>query len=267
MSERNRVQPAIFVLSVLLIPVLVVAFLILYAFPQIGIDNFAWPVRPLMTSMMLGATYLGGAYFFLVVVLSRKWRHVWLGFLPISAFAGSLGIATLLHWDRFVHERFTFQVWAFLYFTVPLILPVLWYRNFRQVDDTDLNQGRSLSTRIRWAFGALGSILTLAGLLLLIIPEQMLAIWPWTLTPLTARVMSVMFLLPGLVGLSVAYIGRWSSARYLLQAQAFTIILMLMAIYMARADFEWERAVSWVFAGGLTAVLMLILTTYLSMRE
>jgi hypothetical protein len=114
------VQTPLIILSVLLVPVLVVAFAMLYLFPDTGADRFAWPVNPLMSSMMLGATYLGGAYFFLVVLLSRQWRHVWLGFLPITAFAGTLGIATMLHWDRFAHDRWAFWVWAFLYFAVPL---------------------------------------------------------------------------------------------------------------------------------------------------
>ncbi len=81
--------------------------------------------------MMLGTTYLGGAYFFSIVLLSRQWQHVWLGFIPITAFAGTLGIATLLHRDRFEHTRWAFQIWALLYFSVPFFLPVLWYRNQR----------------------------------------------------------------------------------------------------------------------------------------
>jgi hypothetical protein len=268
--ERDvvRIQPAIFILSALLVPVLVTAFIMLYVFPQdVGADRFAWPVMPLMSSMMLGATYLGGAYFFLVVLLTREWRYVRLGFLPITAFAGSLGIATLLHWDRFVHERFAFQIWAFLYFTVPFILPVLWYRNRRLATGGNVEQERNLPLVIRWAFGVLGAVLTIAGMLLLLFPELMLATWPWTLTALTARVMSAMFLLPGLVGLSLAYVGSWSSARYLFQAQAFTIILMLIAVYVARSNFDWTRPVSWLFTAGLSGVLLLILFTYITMRE
>ena len=98
--ERHAVsvQTPLLVLAALLVPVLVVAFGMLYLFPEsAGADHFAWPITPQMSSMMLGATYLGGAYFFLVVLLSRQWRQVWLGFLPNTAFAGTLGIATLLH--------------------------------------------------------------------------------------------------------------------------------------------------------------------------
>lgn len=262
------VQPMIVILAALLIPILVAAFIILYVLPQdVGANVFAWPLNPRMSSLMLGATYLGGAYFFLVVLFSRQWRHVWLGLLPVTAFASTLGIATLLHWDLFVHERLAFQFWAFLYFTVPFILPVLWLRNQQLAAGAHVRQGRALPLTIRWAFGALGAILTVAAVLLFLFPQQMLATWPWTLTPLTTRVVSAIFILPGLVGLSVAYDGSWSSARYLLQAKAFTIILMLIAAYVARTDFDWGRPVSWLFAGGLILILLLIAYAYMAMAQ
>jgi hypothetical protein len=267
-SDVARVQPEILFLSALLVPILTAAFVMIYLFPeQVGADHFAWPMTPLMSSMMLGATYLGGAYFFMVVLLSRQWRHVWLGFLPVTVFAATLGITTLLHWDRFAHDRVAFQLWAFLYFSVPFILPVLWYRNLRLASGVGSGPDRSLPLVFRWIYGFLGAVLALAGILLFLFPEGMLPTWPWTITVLTARVMAAIFILPGLVGLSIAFKGSWSSARYLLQAQAFTILLMLIAVYVAHADFDWSRPVSWVFTSGLAGVLLLILLTYLSMRE
>jgi hypothetical protein len=261
------VQTPLIILSVLLVPVLVVAFAMLYLFPDTGADRFAWPVNPLMSSMMLGATYLGGAYFFLVVLLSRQWRHVWLGFLPITAFAGTLGIATILHWDRFAHDRWAFWVWTFLYFAVPPLLPFLWYRNQQPAAASGIARQGRLPPLSRWAFGLLGAVLTVAALLLLLFPELMIASWPWTLTPLTARVMAAMFILPGLVGLSIAYDGSWSSARFLLQAQAISIILMLVAVYVARAGFDWADPASWLFTGGLSLILLLIGYSHLARRS
>jgi len=257
-TRHGNVQPLILILAALLVPVLLVAFFMLYVLPDVGINHFAWPVRPLMSSMMLGATYLGGAYFFSMVLLSRQWRHVWLGFIPITAFAGTLGIATLLHWDRFEHARWAFQIWALLYFTVPFFLPVLWYRNQRLVAaETFVREGELLPP-IRWFFGGLGIVLTIAAVLLLFTPGLMIATWPWTLTPLTARIMSSMFILPGLVGLGMAYDGSWGSARYLLKAQAISIAAMLIAIYVSRADFDWSAPASWIFTGGMSAILLFI---------
>jgi hypothetical protein len=266
-TDVVSVQAPLFVLAALLVPVLVVAFGMLYLFPDSGAELFAWPVNPQMSSMLLGATYLGGAYFFLVVLLSRQWQDVWLGFLPITAFAGTLGIATLLHWDRFAHDRWAFWVWAFLYLTVPLALPFLWYRNQRLAASAGVRAEGRLPGASRWAFGVLGAVLTVAAVLLLLVPELMIAVWPWALTPLTARVMAAMFILPGLVGLSIAYVNSWRSARFLLQAQAISIILMLVAVYVARDNFDWGDPASWLFSGGLSLVLLLIGYTYLARRS
>ncbi|HSM59038.1 MAG TPA: hypothetical protein VK879_22980 [Candidatus Sulfomarinibacteraceae bacterium] len=273
-SAGNRavpVQPVLVILAALLIVILAAAFIILYMLPhETGGEIFAWPINPRVSSMMLGATYLGGAYFFAVVLLSRKWQHVWLGLLPVSAFAGTLGIATLLHWENFVHERLTFQIWAFLYFTVPLFLPVLWYRNQRLAPGGAgwaMELEGALPSSSRWAFGALGVIQTVAGLVLLVFPQLMIAVWPWTLSPLTARIMAAIFLLPGLTGLSMAYDGSWSSTRYLMQAQAFTVILMLIAVVVARDDIAWAQPTSWLFAGGLSLTLLLIVYTYVAKKR
>jgi hypothetical protein len=266
-TDAVSVRSPLLVLAGLLVPVLVVAFGLLYLFPDSGAELFAWPINPLMSSMMLGATYLGGAYFFVVVLLSRQWRHVWLGFLPITAFAGTLGIATLLHWDRFAHDRWAFSVWTLLYFSVPLLLPLLWYRNQQQTAESGMDREGRLPQESRWAFGLLGGVLTVAAVLLLAVPDVMIAAWPWTLTPLTARVMAAMFILPGLVGLSIAYDGGWSSAGYLLQAQAISILLMLAAVYVARDDFDWAHAASWLFTGGMSLILLLIGYTILARRS
>jgi hypothetical protein len=183
--------------------------------------------------------------------------------LPITVFAGTLGIATLLHWDRFIHDRWAFQIWALLYFTVPFFLPILWYRNQRLVAGVVLARDGELPLSIRRLFGGLGVVMTTAAVLLLFVPNLMIAVWPWALTPLTARIMSSKFILTGLVALGMAYDGSWASVRYFLQAQAISVGFMLIAIYVARADFDWAAPVSWIFTGGLSFVLLLIGYTHL----
>jgi hypothetical protein len=252
------VQPVLLALSVVLLPVLLVAGYALYVRPDVGIAHFAWPVRPLMSSMMLGATYLGGATFFVTVLLSRRWRHVRLGFLPIAAFAGTLGITTLLHWSIYVHARWSFWVWAFLYFVVPVVLPVLWARNRRAGDGAAMEREGDLPPLVRGVLGGVGVVLTTAAVLLFVLPEVMIPTWPWALTTLTARIMSSMFILPGLVGLAIAADGSWASARHLLTVQAVTIALMLGAIVVARADLDWSSPASWIFTGGMSGILLFV---------
>ena len=46
--------------------------------------------------------------------------------------------------------------------------------------------------------------LSLRSCSLFLFPQAMIAVRPWTPTPLTARVVGVVFTLPGLVGLGIA---------------------------------------------------------------
>ena len=86
------------------------------------------------------------------------------------------------------------------------------------------------------------------------------------MTPLTARVMAALFILPGRVGLAIALDGSWASTRHLLTVQALTIALMLGAIVVARADLDWSRPASWIFVGGMSGILLLIGSTRLDIR-
>jgi hypothetical protein len=245
-------------LAAIIVPFLVAAFIMLYLLPNDTGSLFAWPIKPPMSAMMLGATYLGGAYFFSRVVISRQWHAVRLGFLPVSTFAGILGIATLLHWDKFTHGHISFELWALLYFTLPFVIPVVWYLNQRASRGSAQSMEQPFSRWLRLAIGALGVVLAVASALLLISPELMIPAWPWPLTPLTARVLAAMFALPGLVGLGVAVDGRWSSASIIFQAQVLSILLILVAMVRAFDEIQWSQMGSWAFVGGLLLVLLFI---------
>jgi hypothetical protein len=257
-TAYDRVLGMTRILAVIIVPILIAAFLILYLFPNDSGRLFAWPIKPPMSAMMLGATYLGGAYFFTRVALSRQWHTVRLGLIPVTTFAGIMGIATILHWDKFTHGHFSFMLWAFLYFTLPFVIPLVWYLNQRANRGQRAGTEKQFSNGLRLATGALGAIMLLSSAILLIFPQFMIPIWPWTLSPLTARVMAAMFALPGLVGLGVAIDGRWSSASIIFQAQAIAILFFLLAIVLDRDELQWNQLRSWIFLASLLMVVLLI---------
>jgi hypothetical protein len=257
-TNSDRVLTASKVLATIIVPILTAAFIMLYLFPNHSGLLFAWPVNPTMSAMMLGATYLGGAYFFTRAALAKGWHTIRLGFLPVSTFAGILGIATLLHWDRFTHGHISFILWAFLYLTLPFVIPVVWYLNQRVNSGTVLPSHQTLSRGLRLTIGFVGLIMAAASLVLLVFPQVMIPVWPWTLTMLTARVTAAMFALPGLVGLGVAADGRWSSARIIFESQVVSILLILIAILRATDEIQWTHWGIWGFLAGLLLTLSLI---------
>jgi hypothetical protein len=266
-SPDDRVLPITRWLAWIVLPFLVVAAILLYIWPNNTDVTFAWTIKPSMTPMMLAAAYMGGIFFFTRVAAARQWHTIKAGFLPVIAFAGSLGIATLLHWDRFNHSHVSFFTWALLYFITPFLVLGVWLRN-RAHDPHRAGPGeRLLPPTTRVIIGVIGGITLLVSIFLFLSPQLMIQVWPWKLTPLTARVMGSMFALPGLVGLGIAAEPRWSAARIILQSQSLSILLILIAAARAWGDFNPGHLATWLFVGGLAGMLILIAALYAVMEN
>lgn len=254
-------------LALFIIPFLIAAFALLYFWPNHTDKTFAWTIRPTMTPMMLAAAYIGGVFYFAGVVRAQKWSHIKVGFLPVTAFASILSIATILHWDRFNHQHISFFTWTSLYMTTPFLVIATWLRNRRRDPGTPDQADALIANSWRWLMGAVGAITIVASLLLFLQPAMMIDVWPWTLTPLTARVISAMFALPGLVGLGIAWDARWSAAKLILQSQGFSIVFILIGVIRAWEEFDPDNIVTFLFAGGLLFLLVGIAIFYWRMES
>ena len=240
-------------LSACIVPFLVVAFVVLFGFPGETDRLFAWTIKPPMTPMTLGAVYLGGAYFFVRVFRAEAWHTVKAGFVAVGTFASLMGVATILHWDRFNHGHVAFWLWSGLYFTTPLLVWGVWAANRRRgttAGPVDL----VLPPPARWGMAATGALATAAGLFLFLLPNKAIDVWPWTITPLTSRVLGAIFML-GIAGLGVLTDARWTAARLMLQVQVLMLALILVAAARAHADFDASNALTWVMLGGFLASL------------
>ena len=267
-SRDDRILAETRWLAALVIPFLLVAFGILYFFPQDTGRLFAWKIQPGMSAMMLGAAYAGGIYFFCGVLLSKQWHRIKAGILPVTTFATLLGIATILHWDRFNHSSLAFFAWASLYFTTPFLVLGVWFRN-RVHDPLEPEPNdQELPGWLRLLIGLVGAFTLTLSILLFLSPTLMIGLWPWTLTPLTSRVMSAMFGLPGVVNLGIAFDRRWSAARTILQSQRFSILLILIAVARSWNDFQLSNLQTWLFIGGLSGLLVgiCVLTLWMETR-
>jgi hypothetical protein len=265
-ARTDGILPETRWLAGFILPFLVAASILLFIWPGDTASLFAWTIKPTMTAMMLAAAYLGGIYFFTRTLLAKQWRLVKLGFLPVTTFASLLGIATLLHWDRFNHSHIAFYTWAILYFTTPFLVFAVWLRN-RATDPRMAEPNEVMIPHvIRLCIGVVGTVTLAISLLLFLQPNLMMRQWPWMLTPLTARVVGAMFALPGVVGLGIALEKRWSAARIILEAQVFSIVMILIATARAWGDFTSSNAITWLFVGGLSLLLVAIVALYASME-
>ena len=249
--------------SLVIIPFLVVAFVVLVPWPSDTGRLFAWQIKPTLTSMVLGSVYLGGAYFFLRVFRAKEWHTVKGGFVPVGTFATLLGVATIAHWDKFLHTHVAFWLWAGLYFTTPFLVFWVFLAN-RKHDAPATDADLLLSVGVSRIIAVVGGLSLLTGAFLFLLPNQAVAIWPWTLTPLTSRVLGAIFCL-GIAGLGTLFDRRWSSARVLLQVAALMLTLIVVAGARATGEFDSANAMTWLISGGFVAVLAMIVVLSLRM--
>ncbi len=111
----DHIFPEVKWIGAVIVPVLVAAFVILYLFTDRTGDLFAWNITPQMTPLLMGAGYIGGAYFLVRVVFAKHWHTISAGFLPITVFTWFMLFATLLHLDKFTPNHPAFYLWLILY--------------------------------------------------------------------------------------------------------------------------------------------------------
>ena len=127
----DRVFPLTRLVGAIIAPILFVAFVILYGFPDRTEQLFAWTIQPEMTPLVMGAGYGTGVYFFVRVATVREWHRVAPVFLGIGVFTWFMAAATFLHWENFNHSHSTFFAWTLLYVISPVLVPGIWVINRR----------------------------------------------------------------------------------------------------------------------------------------
>ena len=248
-GRDDRVLLSTRVVSAFVVPFLVIGFILLYVLPDHSGELFAWPIQPRMTAMLLGGAYLVGAYFFVRAATSTRWHTVAIGFLPVTVFALLMAIATILHWDRFNHAHPAFFAWVFIYFTTFFLVPTAWLLNRRTDPGTPDAIDLLVPAGVRWVLGILGAGTLLISLLFFLQPQLMITVWPWQLSPLTARVMAALFALTGAGEMAIALDARWSAVRIALQGQMIALVVVAIAIIFSWKDFHSATLLTWVFGG------------------
>ncbi len=264
-TADDRVLKTTRAVSAVIIPFLALAFGVLDGWPRDTARLFAWPIKPPLTALLLGSVYLGGAYFFGRAVRTTRWHTIKGGFPPVATFATLMGIATILHWEKFTHSHVAFWLWVGLYFTTPFLIAGVWLVNRRFEDRANDNDVLVPEPMAR-VVGGIGVLAGVMSAFLFLFPQAAIDIWPWTLTPLTARVMGAIFAL-GLAAVGAFTERRWSAYRLLVQVEMIMLALILVNGVRAAGDWNPSNILTWLFAAGFVGVLDASVVLYLRMEQ
>ena len=266
LARDDRVLRTTRAVSIVIVPILTAAFVILFLFPGQTRTLWGWTIRSRMSCMFMGGGYLAGALFFARASRAKEWHRLGPGIIATTVFAGALGVATFLHWSEFNHGHVSFWAWTLLYVTTPLLLPVLYVKN-RQFDPgTSGPDDVPIPPWIRTSLTILGAGQLLFALALFVRPSLFQDDWPWALSTISARSLAGFAAFPAIAYLSFAFERRWSALRWPLETAIAGLALIAVGAARSTGDFR-DGTLSTLWPIGLTLGLAFLITVWLTMRR
>lgn len=250
------------VVAAVVVVILFTAWFALYLHPGETGHRFAWTISSRMTAMLMGAGYGSAIFFYVRVLLGRRWHRVALGFIPTTVFTWLLLAATILHWDKFRHGSLPFVLWVWIYAITPILVPAVWLLNRPRDPGTTEDEDAVLARPVRAVLVAVGILLLVVAAALFLRPSALIPPWPWPLTPLTARAVVGFIALPGVAWLAMAVDGRWSAGRVAVQTVAFGVVLLIGAVTRAWSEFDHSNPLSYLYVAGLAGTLVGLAALY-----
>lgn len=228
---------------------------------------FAWTIASPLTAAFLGASYWAACMLEFLAARRRLWENARVAVPAVITFTGLTFIVTLIHLDKFhfdAAEAVTVAgtwLWLAVYALVPVWMSVLLVMQAREPGQ----DGPRTAPLARWQTAltaAVSAVMLVVGALLVVAPDEVKGMWPWELTPLTARAIGAW-----LIGLGVAsgHAAREADAERVRPLTAASIVFVaLQAIALLRYGDEVEWAS--ISAVAYLAVLGVIAAIGLSTR-
>lgn len=240
------------------------AFIILFFFPDHTGQMFSWPIKPHMSSLYIGGAYLGGVWLQAAAALGRRWHRVHVGFPAMAVFTMFMLAATLLHWDRFSLGTPIFMIWLVFYILAPFLLLTIWIYNKRTDPGVPEESDVVVSSTARLVTRLVGTVVLVFVTTGFLFPDYFIRIWPWVLTPLTARVMAGWLSVIGVGSVTMATDSRWTAWRVFLGSIFIGHSLVLVAAAMNPTDFK-TSIFNW-FTIAISIMLTSIVIFYFKME-
>jgi hypothetical protein len=260
----RRLRPEMRALLVVFCALTAMATVALYVLSATTDRSFAWTIQPPLTAALMGAGYAAG---FVLVALSLRdpvWAHSRLPVLTILAFTVITLVATLVHLDRFhLQPEFAALPWlaraaAWFWLTVYVLIPVAMLVSVvlqERAPGRDPVPGHPVPVVLRTALAVESAVLLGVGVALAAAPSTATTLWPWPLTPLTARVVAAWLIAFGVATALAAAAG--DLARLRTSTIAYTVFGLFTLGALARypGTVDWGGVPAWVFLAMTLAVV------------
>lgn len=234
----------------------------LYVLTEYTDRFFAWTIKSPLTAAFLGASYWASFAMELLAARKRVWAHARIAVPAVLLFTTLTLIVTLLHLETF-HlfapdplTRLTAWVWLAVYAIVPLAMGWLLLAQLR-VPGIDPPRGAPLATWLRMALLIHALVLLPLGAGLLLLPELVRPLWPWTLTPLTAQAIGAWLLALGVAAAHSASENDWRRVQVATLSYTVFAVLQLGALVRYPGQIAWDRPAALLYLVFMLSVLLI----------
>lgn len=223
-------------------------------------EFFAWTIEPPLTAAFLGAGYLASVGFQLVAAREPLWAAARVAVTATLVFTTLTTIATLLHFDRFHTDSsepgalLVTYAWIAVYVGVPPVMSVLLVRQLRGAG-ADPPRVAPFGAGFRVILGLQAAVMVTLGAALFVAPVATAELWPWQLTPLTARAVGAWLFGLGVAAAHSLAENDWARVRPTAAGVLGLGIFHLIALARFGGDVDWDAASAWIYAGFLVSVL------------
>jgi len=261
----RQLRPAMRALLLVFSLLTLLGVIALYVLSPATDRSFAWTIEPPLTAALLGAGYAAGCVLVLLSLRDPVWAHSRLAVLTILVFVLVTLAATLVHLDRFhlqpefaglpLLARGAAWFWLTVYVVVPVAMVVSLVVQER-APGVDPPPGHPVPPALRAALGLESAVLLVVGVCLWAAPSTATTLWPWPLTPLTARVTAAWLIAFGVATALAALAGDLERLRT--SSIAYTVFgaLLLVAIARYPGTVDWNGAPAWVLTGLTVAIVL-----------
>jgi hypothetical protein len=216
----------------------VIAGLLLFPLAEETDRFFSWTIQPPLTAAFMGAAYW--AAFVLIGWTARAgtWEAARPTLVPVAAIAVLLLASTLLHLDKFDFDSIFGWFWLVVYCVVPPALVVLVWRQMQLPSEPPPPAGRPIPPALRGLLALQAVVMGVIGAVMFVEPSTAEDLWPWMLTPLTARAVSAFLI--GFAAAAAYAVADNRAERFAGAAYSYAALgaLELLAAAIFGADFD-----------------------------
>ncbi len=247
----------------------------LYVLTDYTARFFAWTINPPLTAAFLGASYWAAFMLEFMASRERLWARGRIAVPAVLLFTTLTLIATLLHFappfrlhldSPDLITRGAAIAWIIVYAAVPPVMAFILWRQL-QVPGGDPPRLAPLPDWLRYSVGVIGAIMLLFGIVMFLVPSAGIAVWPWTLTPLTSRAAGAWLLGLGIAAAQLARENDFHRVQPVLASAVAFGLLQFLALARYPSTVAWGNPKAWLYVLFMLSILVVGALGLLASRQ